>query len=114
MKENIKKHLGLKVKVLRENSHLTQEELSVICDVSWRTISNLERGLVMPDLLMVIKISQHFEVSLDELLNMKSITPKSTSRLETELLIIEKIQSLDDSLLSYVKDQINLVLKHFG
>ena len=52
MKENIKKYLGLKVRSLRENAHLTQENLAAICEVSWRTISNLERGLVVPDLIM--------------------------------------------------------------
>ena len=53
MKEDVKKFLGIKVRSMRENAGLTQEELAAICDVSWRTISNLERGLVVPDLLMV-------------------------------------------------------------
>lgn len=113
MKENIKKALGLKVKAMRENAHLTQEDLAAICDVSWRTISNLERGLVIPDLLMLCKISKKFSVSIDELLELDFTHQKSISRLEKENLIIEKIKSTDDKLLGYIADQLDLLLRHF-
>lgn len=113
MKENIKKYLGLKVKVLRETSHLTQEELSVICDVSWRTISNLERGLVIPELPMILKIAHHFKVPLDELLNTNISDKKTLLRLEKELLVSEKIKSVDDRLLNYLEEEIDLLLRRF-
>ena len=45
MKEDVKKYLGLKVRAIREAAGMTQEELAATCDVSWRTISNLERGI---------------------------------------------------------------------
>ncbi|MFQ8668401.1 MAG: helix-turn-helix domain-containing protein [Alphaproteobacteria bacterium] len=51
MKEDVKKYLGLKVRAIREAAGMTQEELAATCDVSWRTISNLERGTVVPDWL---------------------------------------------------------------
>ncbi len=54
MKEDIKKYLGLKVRAVREASGMTQEELAAACEVSWRTISNLERGTVVPDLFFQI------------------------------------------------------------
>lgn len=114
MKENIKKHLGLKVKALRENANLTQEELAMFCDVSWRTISNLERGLVVPDLLMLFKISQRFDVGIDEMLNNDVVNNKSIFRLEKENLVIEKIRATDDNLLSYIADQLDIILKHFS
>ena len=68
MKDKLKKSLALKVKALREAASITQEELAYKCDVSWRTISNLERALVVPDLVMLYKISQIFNVSIDLLL----------------------------------------------
>lgn len=113
MKDNIKKYLGLKVKAMRENANLTQEDLAVFCDVSWRTISNLERGLVVPDLLMLCKISERFNVSVDEMLDSQVQNHKSLSRLEKENLVIEKIKNTDDRLLDYVADQLDLILKHF-
>lgn len=113
MKEDIKKSLGIKVRSLRENAGMTQEELASVCDVSWRTISNLERGLVVPDLLMVYKIAKRFHVSIDEMMGLNFSDRKSVRRLETENIIIEKIKMMDDRLLDYAADQLNLLLKHF-
>ena len=113
MKKTIKKHLGIRVKALREKARLTQEELSEICEVSWRTISNIERGTVIPDLKVLIAISEHFKITLDDLLKLPPLENKSTARLEQEMLLMEKIKSCDDKLLSYISDQVNVILKHF-
>lgn len=111
---NIKKFLGLRVRSLRENACLTQEELANFCDVSWRTISNLERGLVTPDLIMLCKISKKFNVSLDELLNIELQNHKPLSRIAEENLLIERIKSTDDKLLGYIAAQVDVVIKYFG
>lgn len=94
MKEDVKKYLGLKVRAIREAAGMTQEELAATCDVSWRTISNLERGTVVPDLVMIYKISQEFNISIDEMLDNKIADNKSLSRLEKENQIIEKSERL--------------------
>ncbi len=111
---NIKKYLGIRVRSLRENAGLTQEDLAGVCDVSWRTVSNLERGLVVPDLLMLCKIAKKFNVSLDELLNIELQNHKSLSRIAEENLLIERIKSTDDKLLGYISDQVEVVLKYFS
>ena len=90
MKEDVKKYLGLKVRAIREAAGMTQEELAATCDVSWRTISNLERGT-----------------------DNKIADNKSLSRLEKENQIIEKIRKIDDNLLDYIDEQLRLLLKHF-
>ena len=113
MKEDVKKFLGIKVRSMRENAGLTQEELAAICDVSWRTISNLERGLVVPDLLMVFKIAKRFQVSIDEMMGERLSVQKSIRRLEDENIIMEKIRNMDDRLLGYVSDQLDMLSKHF-
>ncbi len=114
MKEDAKKYLGLKVRAIREAAGMTQEELAATCDVSWRTISNLERGTVVPDLLMIYKISQEFNVSMDDMLNNKAVNNKSLSRLEKENQVMEKIRKTDDNLLDYIDEQLRLLLKHFN
>ena len=113
MKENVRKYLGLKVRALRETHGMTQEELAAICDVSWRTISNLERGTGVPDLSMIYHISQKFNISIDEMLDNKTVSMKSASRIEKENEIIEKIRKTDDRLLDYIDEQLQLLLKHF-
>lgn len=81
MEEAVKKHMGLKVKIMRERAKLTQEQLAEECGVSWRTISNLERGLVVPDLTMLRSIAQKFNASVDDMLELKSISNKSPARI---------------------------------
>ena len=114
MKNDVRKYLGLKVRAMREAAKMTQEELATICDVSWRTISNLERGTVVPDLLMIYRIAQNFNVRIDELLDHQIINQKSLSRLEKENTVIEKIKQTDDNVLDYIDEQLCLLLKHFN
>ncbi len=114
MKKDVRKYLGLKVRAMREAANMTQEELATICDVSWRTISNLERGTVVPDLLMIYRIAQNFDVKIDELLDHQIINQKSLSRIEKENIIIEKIKRIDDNVLDYIDEQLCLLLKHFN
>ena len=114
MKRDLKKSLALKVKALRESASLTQEELADKCDVSWRTISNLERGLVVPDLCMLIKIAEIFQVKLDDMVNLNVVTNKSWSRLEREQFLIEKIRHANDNIVNYLLDQLVLLFKYFN
>lgn len=114
MKNLIKIKLALKVKALREVASLTQEELADQCGVSWRTISNLERGLVVPDLCMLYKMSQIFNVSIDEMLESKINSHKSRSRLDREQFVIEKIKTSDDKVLGFITDQIMLISNYIS
>ncbi len=114
MKDKLKKSLALKIKALRESASITQEELAYKCDVSWRTISNLERALVVPDLIMLYKISQIFNVSIDSLLEVNIDNNKSRSRLDKEQYITEKIKYVNDKTLDYMLDELILLFKHFN
>ena len=114
MKEHIKKSLALKVKALRKSAGLTQEDLAAKCNVSWRTISNLERALVMPDVMLLLKISKIFHTGIDALLGLTIDSVKSKSRLNKEQLIIEKIQTLNDKSLDLLFDELILIFKHLN
>lgn len=113
MKEHIKKILALKIKALRESRNMTQESLAALCNVSWRTISNLERGLVVPDLIMLLEMARIFDVSIDQMLDCSLDTTKSKSRLEREQFIIEKIRISNDKALDFLFDELMLIFKHF-
>ena len=52
----------------RKKRGLTQEELAEKLDVSPATISKWERGISTPELSMVCKLADCFEISVDELL----------------------------------------------
>ena len=105
--------IGLKIQALRKTKKLTQEQLAESIGVSWRTISNLERGLVMPSLQVICDIGQYFDVSIDELVNNNVKKVKSRTRLQQETQVIETIQALDDNTLLYIKEYILLLKQHF-
>ncbi|MBR1916023.1 MAG: helix-turn-helix transcriptional regulator [Alphaproteobacteria bacterium] len=105
--------LGLKVQALRKTQNLTQEDLAEITGVSWRTISNLETGRTVPKLELIYDLSQFFNIGMDELLNNRIQTSKTTSRLKLENQIIADLQSLNDNMLYHLKEYILLLKKDF-
>lgn len=60
---------GKNLKQLRLENHLTQKELSNILKVASQTISFWEQGAREPDLDMLKKIAQFFQITIDELLD---------------------------------------------
>lgn len=61
-------NIGDKIKNAREENKLTQTQVSEILMVSRQTISNWENGKSLPDILSVIRMSELYKISLDELL----------------------------------------------
>ena len=114
MKNKIRKSLAVKIKALRESAGFTQEELAAKCNVSWRTISNLERGLVVPDLVMLAHMSEIFNTKIDDMISLETVDNRSKSRLEREQFLIEKIRFLDDKTLDFVLDELILLFKYFN
>ncbi|MCE9676338.1 helix-turn-helix domain-containing protein [Paraclostridium bifermentans] len=60
--------IGNKLKKSRLESKLTQEKVAEEIQVSRQTISNWENEKSYPDIISVIKLSDLYNVSLDELL----------------------------------------------
>ena len=106
--------IGLKVQALRKAQNMTQEELSEITGVSWRTISNLERGLALPTLKLIYDLSQHFNISIDEFLGNRIQTAKTISRLKLEQEVTESIKTLNYNLLRHIKKYMLLLNKDFN
>ena len=111
--EEIQKSLGLKVQALRKTKNMTQDQLAEITGVSWRTISNLERGLALPTLKLIYDLSRHFNISIDELLGNRIQTSKTTSRLRLEQEVTEGVKTLNDNLLRHIKEYMLLLKKYF-
>lgn len=57
-----------KLKEARTNAGLTQEQVAEKIMVSRQTISNWENGRSLPDIVSMIKLSDLYQISLDELL----------------------------------------------
>ena len=60
---------GEKIKLYRENKKMTQNEVADILGVSSATISKYESGALEPNIESLKRLSELFEISIDELLN---------------------------------------------
>ena len=61
--------LGEKIYKLRTKRSMTQEQLAEQFNVSARTISRWETGHNMPDISLLVEISEFFDVSIPEIIN---------------------------------------------
>ena len=61
--------IGNKILILRKQYNLTQEQLAEKMNVARQTISKWELGETSPDIEQAKKLSQIFNVSLDEMLD---------------------------------------------
>lgn len=56
------------LKTLRKQKHITQRALADALHISQTSVSKYERGETEPDIDMIIRIADYFEISIDEFL----------------------------------------------
>ena len=61
-------NIGQRIADIRKENNLTQEEFGDIFHVTRQTVSNWETEKNYPDLKILVDISDHFQISLDQLL----------------------------------------------
>ncbi|QCO08138.1 XRE family transcriptional regulator [Azospirillum brasilense] len=94
---------GRMLRTLREQRNLTQEDLAELIDRSVQAVSKMERGLTLPKLETLIRISEKLNVPLRELVS--AFDPNESAdqtRISFEALIIESSRRLDIRDLSIV------------
>ena len=60
-----------RIKVLRAEQNITQEELGKACGLSRQSINAIEKGKFIPSILSAIKIAKYFDMSVEEVFNYK-------------------------------------------
>ena len=78
-------NLGEKIYVLRTRKNLSQGDLANALDVSRQSVSKWETNSSVPELDKLVKLSELFEVSLDEL-----VRDKSPETPEEKVIYVEK------------------------
>lgn len=80
------KKTGGFLKELRKEKGMTQEQLAEYLNVSGRTISRWETGSNMPDLDILIQLSDYYEVDIRELLDGERKSEKMEKEVEETIL----------------------------
>ena len=83
--------IAQKIKELRQNKNMTQEELASKLNVSRQTISKWETDVATPDAYNIIEICKLFDISTDELLNNEIKKKVSNNLLLFSLLIVSVV-----------------------
>lgn len=79
-----------KIKKLRKDNNMTQEDLAEKMNVSRQTISKWETNIVIPDANNIVSICKLFNITTDELLDYKveSIQKKKQSIIDMSVLLL--------------------------
>lgn len=88
-------NLGTEIKAKRKFLGLSQKQLANHAGVTWRSISNFERGQSEPKLETLQRICTVLSLSIDELLNLPS-QPKSITRQFIEKKLVQQFEILSD------------------
>ena len=85
-----------KIRELREEAQLTQNELARELSTSQRNVSNWETGTSEPDLATVCALADFFSVSIDELFGREGVIPPAELMAGLDRLLVKKVRSLTD------------------
>ena len=65
--------MKLKIAELRKGKGISQQELADILGISYQAVSKWGTNVTLPDITMLPKIAGYYEVSVDELLELKPL-----------------------------------------
>ena len=66
--EQLKKRLALNIKIARKTAKMSQESLALNADVDRTYVSQLERGIANPSLLILCRLADILQVDILDLL----------------------------------------------
>ena len=89
------KEIGAFLKLLRNEKGITQEQLAEILGVSGRTVSRWETGTNLPDLSILVQISEYYDVEIKEILNGERKSENMDNKLKETLLKVSDYNELE-------------------
>lgn len=82
-----KQTLGMMISSLRKEKGMTQLELAEKMGVTDKAVSKWERDLSFPDINSIPKLAEVFEVSVDELMQVKTETKETIGKNKVEEIV---------------------------
>lgn len=91
---SLENNLARNIRSMRESRGATQEQLATALNISYQAVSKWENGVSVPDTMLLPKIAQYFDTSIDSLFC--SETRAYTHEAERLLSIYEQSRNQDD------------------
>jgi transcriptional regulator with XRE-family HTH domain len=109
--EKIMQKIGKRLVELRKKNHLKQTELAEKLNVSQQVISNIERGVTMPDIEQLKTFADIYMISLDQLVG-RNFSREDTDDVERQ--IMNYIKQMDDKGKELSLGLVSQVAQHRG
>ena len=106
------KKIGIFLKELRKEKNITQEELAEKFNVSNRTVSRWETGNNMPDISLLIELSEFYHVSIPEIVDGERKSEKMNQ--ETRDTVVKMAEYSKNAVKIEKKKVIRSLLMVFG
>jgi len=103
--------IGKRLVELRKKNHLKQTELAEKLNVSQQVISNIERGVTMPDIEQLKTFADIYMISLDQLVG-RDFSREDTDDVERQ--IMNYIKQMDDKGKELSLGLVSQVAQHRG
>jgi DNA-binding XRE family transcriptional regulator len=72
-KKELQKNIGLRIKQLRNNKSISQQDLAAQCNFEKSNMSRLEAGMVNPTALTLLKIAKSLEVEIMDIFDFSQL-----------------------------------------
>ena len=82
-----KQTLGMMISTLRKEKGMTQLELAEKMGVTDKAVSKWERDLSFPDINSIPKLAEIFEISVDELMQVKTETKENIDKNKVDEIV---------------------------
>lgn len=82
-----KQTLGMMISSLRKEKGMTQLELAEKMGVTDKAVSKWERDLSFPDINSIPKLAEIFEISVDDLMQVKTETKENVSKNKVDEIV---------------------------
>lgn len=89
------KEIGMFLKQLRNEKGITQEQLAEVLGVSGRTVSRWETGNNLPELSILVQISEFYDVEIKEILSGERKSGNMNQELKETLLKVADYHELE-------------------
>lgn len=87
-KQNLIKDLGEKLRAIRREKNMTQQQLAKLADLSYKYVGEIERAEKNPSIGVLNRIANAVEIDLLELLEFKSSAePTMQEKVRNDLII---------------------------
>ncbi len=85
--DDVKQIIAKNITTLRRNKDITQSDLAAALNYSDKAVSKWERAESLPDITVLIKIAQYFDVTLDYLVSAEHKSKKEKLKLRSKITL---------------------------